>query len=32
VPQTVPFNWATSWLAWIAAVLITLVLFVPAMR
>ena len=32
VPQAVPFNWATSWLAWIAVLLITLIIFVPGLR
>lgn len=27
-----PFSWAASWLAWIAAVLITVILFMPGMR
>jgi len=32
VPQVTPFNWASGWLAWIAAVLITAFLFVPGLR
>lgn len=32
IPQVTQFNWATSWLAWIAALLLTLFLFVPGMR
>jgi hypothetical protein len=32
VPQISPFNWASGWLAWIAALLITLFIFLPGMR
>lgn len=32
VPQASQFAWATSWLAWIAVLLITLFLFMPGMR
>jgi len=32
VPAANQFSWATSWLAWIAAVLLTLFLFVPGIR
>jgi Flp pilus assembly protein protease CpaA len=32
VPGMSQFNWATSWLAWIAVLLITLVIFMPGMR
>jgi len=32
VPQVSQFSWASSWLAWIAALLITLFLFMPGMR
>jgi len=32
IPQVTTFNWASSWLAWIAAVLLTLFLFVPGIR
>lgn len=27
-----PFTWASSWLAWIAAVLLTCILFIPGLR
>lgn len=29
IPQATQFNWATSWLAWIAVVLVTVSLFMP---
>ena len=32
IPQVGTFNWASSWLAWIAAVLLALFLFVPGLR
>ena len=32
VPQMGQFSWATSWLAWIAVLLITLILFMPGLR
>jgi len=32
VPQVTQFGWASAWLAWIAAVLLTLFVFVPGMR
>ena len=32
VPQLGPFTWASSWLAWIAALLLALFLFVPGLR
>ncbi len=32
IPQVTTFNWASSWLAWIAAVLLTLFLFMPGLR
>jgi hypothetical protein len=32
VPGVSAYNWATSWLAWIAAVLITAFLFIPGFR
>jgi Fe2+ transport system protein B len=32
IPQATAFNWAASWLAWIAAVLLTLFIFLPGMR
>lgn len=31
IPQ-VPFAWANNWLAWIAALLLTVFLFVPGLR
>lgn len=31
VPQMGQFSWTSSWLAWIAVLLITMILFVPAM-
>lgn len=32
VPQVAAYSWATSWLAWIATVLLTCFIFVPGMR
>lgn len=32
VPQASQFSWATSWLAWIAVLLLALILFVPGLR
>jgi hypothetical protein len=32
VQQITQFSWASSWLAWIAAVLLALFLFVPGIR
>lgn len=32
VPQASQFGWATSWLAWIAVLLLALYLFVPGLR
>lgn len=32
VPAVAPFSWASSWLAWIAVLLIGLFIFMPAMR
>jgi len=32
VPTASQFSWATSWLAWIAAVLLAAFLFVPGLR
>jgi len=32
VPAASQFNWATSWLAWIAAVLLAAFLFIPGLR
>lgn len=32
VPQAAQFTWASAWLAWIAALLITVFLFMPGMR
>lgn len=32
MPQVSAFNWASSWLAWIAVVLLALFLFVPGLR
>lgn len=32
VPQVAPYTWASSWLAWIAAVLLTLFVFMPGLR
>jgi hypothetical protein len=32
VPQVAQFGWASSWFAWIAALLLTIFLFVPGMR
>jgi len=32
IPPATGFTWASSWLAWIAAVLLTLFLFVPGLR
>ena len=32
VPAVATFSWASAWLAWIAALLLTLFLFVPGMR
>lgn len=32
IPQVTGFPWASSWLAWIAAVLLTVFLFVPGLR
>jgi hypothetical protein len=32
VPQMGQFSWATSWLAWIAMLLVTLILFMPHLR
>lgn len=31
-PAAATFGWASSWLAWIAALLIVLFLFVPGLR
>lgn len=30
IPQVTHFNWATSWLAWIAVVLLALFILLPA--
>ncbi len=32
VPQVSTFSWATSWLAWIAVLLLSLFLFMPGLR
>lgn len=32
VPQVTQFSWASSWLAWIAVLLLTLFLFMPGLR
>ena len=32
VPAVATFNWASSWLAWIAVVLLAVFLFVPGLR
>jgi len=32
VPQVTPFAWAGNWLAWISMVLLTLYIFLPAIR
>jgi hypothetical protein len=32
VPQAATFNWASSWLAWIAVLLLALFLFIPGLR
>jgi hypothetical protein len=32
VPQMQPFGWASSWLAWIAVLLVGLFIFMPGMR
>lgn len=32
VPQITAYGWATSWLAWIAVLLLTVFLFVPGLR
>ena len=32
VPQVAQFTWATSWIAWIAAVLLAAFLFIPGLR
>lgn len=32
VPQAAAFGWASSWLAWIAVLLLTLFLFIPGLR
>lgn len=32
IPATSQFAWSTSWLAWIAVVLLTLFLFAPGLR
>jgi hypothetical protein len=32
IPQVPSFTWASSWLAWIAALLITVHLFMPGLR
>ena len=32
VPQVSAFSWASSWMAWIAAVLLTIFIFVPGIR
>jgi hypothetical protein len=32
IPQVATFTWASSWFAWIAALLITIVLFMPGLR
>jgi hypothetical protein len=32
VPQATQFTWASGWLAWIAAVLLALFLFIPGLR
>lgn len=32
VPQITPFNWASSWLAFIAVLLLGLFIFVPGLR
>jgi hypothetical protein len=32
IPSAPSFTWATAWLAWIAAVLLALFLFLPGLR
>ena len=32
VPQLGPFTWASSWLAWIAVLLLSIFIFIPGMR
>jgi hypothetical protein len=32
VPQATQFTWASGWLAWIAALLLALFLFLPGLR
>lgn len=32
IPQATAYGWATGWFAWIAALLLTLFLFVPGLR
>jgi hypothetical protein len=32
VPPATQFSWASSWFAWIAALLLALFLFIPGMR
>lgn len=32
VPQVAVFNWASSWLAWIAVLLLTFFIFLPGLR
>lgn len=32
IPQAAGFPWASSWLAWIAVLLLALFLFVPGLR